>query len=113
MDIKLDGTWDLEFDENEDLIMIGGIAETSQASRFRLQLVRGECFEDTNLGMPWLTDMVDPKVSIDTKKQIISRTILSSPGAISLTSLTIVTDTQGRLAISEFKGLANEGEFSG
>lgn len=112
-DIKLGDDWDLEFDSGGDLIMVSGIEETSQASRFRLQLIRGECFEDTNLGVPWLTDMVDPQVSMDAKKQILSRTILSSPGALSLTELSVRVDTQGKLAIGSFSGISIDGEFSG
>lgn len=112
-DLKLGADWDLEFDDSGDLEMVSGIQETSQSSRFRLQLMRGECFEDENLGVPWLTDMVDPRVSIDAKKQILTRTILSAPGAISLTSLEVGMDTGGRLAVSNFSGLAEGGEFSG
>ena len=113
-DIALDENWDISFDEETgDLNLVSGIEETSQASRFRLQIVRGELFEDESIGVPWLTDMVDPRVGMDAKKQILRNTILSSPGAIDLTSLSVEVDTSGRIAISEFSGIAEEGEFTG
>lgn len=113
-DLALDENWDLVFGDDGDLQMVSSAEETSQASRFRLQVVRGELFEDESLGVPWVTDMVDPQVSIDAKKQILRQTILSSPGAVSLTELVVTVDTQGRAAIGSFSGIAQDGEtFTG
>lgn len=112
-DISLDSNWDIHFDDTGDIVFVEGPEETSQASKFRLQLIRGELFEDQNLGVPWLTDMVDPLVSMGTKKQILSRTILSSPGALSLTSLEVQFDTDNNLALGKFTGIADSGTFSG
>ena len=92
---------------------IDGPAEVSQNSAFRLQIIRGELFEDIRQGMPWLTDMVDSRVSIDAKKQHLRSTILSTPNVRNLDSLQVAVDTDGTARCS-FKGttISNE-EFSG
>lgn len=106
--------WDLQFDINGDLQFLNGPAEVSQNSAFRLQILAGELFEDTRQGVPWLTDMVDPRVSIDAKKQILRSTILSTPNVRSLDELRLSVEQGTGRAVGTFKGttISNE-EFSG
>lgn len=102
--------WDLSFDDTGDLVEASGPQETTENSKFRLQIIAGELFEDERPGVPWLTDMVDPRVSIDAKKQILRATILSTPGVQSLDSLTLaVNDTTGTAEVA-FSGTATNGE---
>ena len=75
--------FDLTFTDN-DIDMVSGGAEVSQNSAIRLQFIAGEQFDDTRVGVPWLTDMVSPQVSMVAKNQILRRTILSTPGARTL-----------------------------
>lgn len=102
--------WDVYFDESGDLIEASGAVETQQNSKFRLQIIAGELFEDTRPGVPWLTDMVDPRVSIDDKKQILRNVILSTPGALSLERLDIAVDEASGTAEASFSGTAQSGE---
>lgn len=102
--------WDVYFDESGDLIEASGAVETQQNSKFRLQIIAGELFEDTRPGVPWLTDMVDPRVSIDDKKQILRNVILSTPGALSLERLDIAVDEASGTAEASFSGTAQNGE---
>lgn len=102
--------WDVYFDDTGDLVEASGPVETTQNSKFRLQIIAGELFEDTRPGVPWLTDMVDPRVSIDTKKQILRSVILSTPGVESLDSLIIAVDDVTGTAECTFSGTATNGE---
>jgi hypothetical protein len=103
-------TWDVYFDDSGDLVEASGPQETTENSKFRLQIIAGELFEDERPGVPWLTDMVDPQVSIDAKKQILRAVVLSTPGIQSLDSLTIaVNDITGTAEVA-FSGTANNGE---
>ena len=102
--------WDVYFDESGDLVEASGAVETQQNSKFRLQIIAGELFEDTRPGVPWLTDMVDPRVSIDDKKQILRNVILSTPGALSLERLDIAVDEASGTAEASFSGTAQNGE---
>jgi len=101
--------WDVQFDESGDLVESSGAVETSQNSKFRLQIISGEMFEDERPGVPWLTDMVDPRVSIDDKKQILREVILSTPGAVSLERLDIAVDASSGTAEASFSGTAQDG----
>lgn len=105
--------WDVYFDESGDLVEASGAVETSQNSKFRLQIIAGELFEDTRPGVPWLTDMVDPRVSIDDKKQILRNVILSTPGAKSLESIVIAVNETTGTAECTFSGTAINGEDFG
>ena len=102
--------WDVYFDDSGDLVEASGAVETQQNSKFRLQIIVGELFEDTRPGVPWLTDMVDPRVSIDDKKQILRNVILSTPGALSLERLDIAVDEATGTAEASFSGTAQNGE---
>lgn len=109
--LQQDGeVWDIYFDESGDLVEASGALETTQNSKFRLQIIAGELFEDTRPGVPWLTDMVDPRVSIDDKKQILRNVILSTPGALSLERLDIAVDEASGTAEASFSGTAQNGE---
>lgn len=104
-------SWDIEFNQNGDIEEIDGAVQTTQNSKFRLQIILGECFDDTRIGMPWLTDMVSPQVSIDAKKQIIRNVIAQTPNAISVDSVVIaVSDDNGGVAQCYFRGTADDGE---
>jgi hypothetical protein len=102
--------WDVYFNESGDMVEASGAFETQQNSKFRLQIIAGELFEDTRPGVPWLTDMVDPRVSIDDKKQILRNVILSTPGALSLERLDIAVDEASGTAEASFSGTAQNGE---
>lgn len=106
-------SWDIEFTNTGDIEIIEGPRETNQNSKFRLQIIQGEMFDDTRQGMPWLTDMVNPAIDISAKKRIMERVILSTPGAISIDSMEIGVDPNG-LATAQWTGTCSTGEpFSG
>lgn len=111
-DFELDSDgWDLVI--NDDIGIVENAAMTSQDSKFSLQLIQGEVFDDNRLGMPWLTDMVNPQVSIAAKKQIIRDIIMSTPGAIELTRLEVVVDNESGIASAVFEGITDNGEVFG
>lgn len=109
-DFSLNTDGDIYFDETGDMATVEGPEETAQAAQFRLLILRGELFEDTNLGVPWVTDMVDPAVDLETKKQIIRSTVLSAPGAAELTELKLSLDTDGSIMLGSFTGITTSGE---
>lgn len=106
-------SWDIEFTNTGDIEIIEGPQETNQNSKFRLQIIQGEMFDDTRQGMPWLTDMVNPAIDISAKKRIMERVILSTPGAISIDSMEIGVDANG-MATAQWSGACSTGgSFSG
>lgn len=105
--------WDLVFDDNGNLVFVDGAEETSQNSKFRLQILAGEMFDDTRNGIPWFSDMVDPRVDIDTKKQIIRRAIQGAPGVASIDSIELGYDSEtGQMAVN-FTGTTTNGDTFG
>lgn len=111
-DFSLDSnSWDLVI--TDDIGIVENAAMTSQDSKFSLQLIQGEVFDDNRIGMPWLTDMVSPQVSIAAKKQIIRDVIMSTPGAMELTNIEIAVDTDSAIATCEFEGITDNGEIFG
>lgn len=111
-DLSLDSnSWDLVI--TDDIGIVENAAMTSQDSKFSLQLIQGEVFDDNRLGMPWLTDMVNPQVSIAAKKQIIRDIIMTTPGAIEITRLEVAVDNESGIASAVFEGITDNGEDFG
>lgn len=111
-DLSLDSnSWDLVI--TDDIGIVENAAMTSQDSKFSLQLIQGEVFDDNRIGMPWLTDMVSPQVSIAAKKQIIRDIIMTTPGAIEITLLEVVVDNESGIASAVFEGITDNGETFG
>ena len=103
-DFELDSDgWDLVI--TDDIGIVENAAMTSQDSKFSLQLIQGEVFDDNRIGMPWLTDMVNPQVSIAAKKQIIRDIIMTTPGAIEITRLEVAVDNESGIASAVFEGI--------
>lgn len=108
-DLSLDSnSWDLVI--TDDIGIVENAAMTSQDSKFSLQIIRGEVFDDNRIGMPWLTDMVSPQVSIAAKKQIIRDIIMTTPGAIEITRLEVVVDNESGIASAVFEGITDNRE---
>lgn len=108
-DFELDSDgWDLVI--TDDIGIVENAAMTSQDSKFSLQLIQGEVFDDNRIGMPWLTDMVSPQVSIAAKKQIIRDIIMTTPGAIEITRLDVVVDNESGIASAVFEGITDNAE---
>lgn len=101
-------SWDIEFTATGDIDIITGPQETNQNSKFRLQIIQGEMFDDTRQGMPWLTDMVNPAIDISAKKRIMERVILSTPGAVSVDEMDIGVSPDG-LATANWTGTCDNG----
>lgn len=111
-DLSLDSSsWDLTI--TDDIVIVENAAMTSQDSKFSLQLIQGEVFDDNRIGMPWLTDMVSPQVSIAAKKQIIRDIIMTTPGAIEITRLEVVVDNESGIASAVFEGITDNREVFG
>lgn len=105
-DFELDSDeWDLVI--TDDIGIVENAAMTSQDSKFSLQLIQGEVFDDNRIGMPWLTDMVSPQVSIAAKKQIIRDIIMTTPGAIEITRLEVAVDNESGIASAVFEGVTD------
>lgn len=101
-------TWDLEFTNTGDIEVITGARETNQNSKFRLQIIQGEMFDDTRQGMPWLTDMVNPAIDVAAKKRILERVIMSTPGAVAINRIDIGVSRDG-IATAQWEGICDDG----
>jgi hypothetical protein len=109
-DLQFSGNnWDASQDKN-DIVFVLDAAEVSQNSAIRLQFILGEQFDDTRVGVPWLTDMVSPAVGMDAKREIIRRTILNTYGVKSLEKLTLDVDANGNGTI-QFEGTTENNEY--
>lgn len=109
-DFKLTSDWDIDL-SNGDLSLISGPELTTQNATFRLNIILGEMFDDTRQGVPWLTDMVSPLVSIQSKKQILRSVIQGTVGAVSVDSITIEVLKTGQSNV-KWAGTCDGGSFS-
>ena len=112
-DLKISGdNWDASQFQN-DIEVVEGAEEVSQSSAIRLQMIEGEQFDDTRVGVPWLTDMTNALVGIDAKREIIRKTLINTQGVKSIEILTLDVDANG-IGKIYFEGTTeNEEYFNG
>jgi len=109
-DLQFSGdNWDASQNKN-DIVFVSGPAEVSQNSAIRLQFILGEQFDDTRVGVPWLTDMVSTTIDIDAKREIIRRIIIDTESVKSLEKLDLNVDVNGNGSIN-FEGTTENNEY--
>ena len=110
MDLKLDASGDLDF-EDGDLVLVDGTDAIAQDCRVRLRFFLGEWFLDTRLGVPWFQKILGQKPRLNAVRDILQRAALTTPGLLSLSDFSL--DYEGatrRLSVS-FTGHADSGSF--
>lgn len=106
MDLKLDSTGDLEF-TNNDLVIVDGIDAIKQHLHMRLMTFLGEEFQDETRGVPWFTELLVKNPSFLVIGEILKNVILDTPGITDIISF--VFDLSGRTATLDFKVLSVNG----
>lgn len=93
--------WKVDSDGNLDLVggnvqIISGIDEVAQRIRLVLLLDRGEWFENTNVGVPWLQQILGSQLSDRQIVSILQEQIVSVPGAEDVGDFQIARDRAAR-----------------
>jgi hypothetical protein len=109
VDLLLDADGDLAI-TNNDLVLVDDLAiETAQRIRIKLQLFRGEWFLNPAAGMPY-RELIWPKtVPVQTKLNVIRRTLLGDPAIASLSALSLTVDPVTRAATVAFTAVLRDG----
>ncbi len=110
MDLKLDGSHDLEI-VSGDLVLVDGVASVSQDVDIRLEFYQGEWFLDTRLGVPYFQKILGEKPRFGAVSSIIRQAILTAPGIISISDFSIQWDGISRVMAIAFKAESSEGPF--
>ena len=84
MDIKTQNN-DLVF-ENNNLVIVEGKEFVAQNLKQRLQTLLGECPLDTELGVPYIEEILGKRRSQSIVENILKDVILSTPGVVKLES---------------------------
>lgn len=100
---------DLAITDNDLTLTPRLVDEAAQSAKLRLQLLSGEVFDDTRIGVPWLTDMVNTQVDIETKRLILRRAITGSAQFGELKSLQVGVDTETGSAVAQYSATAADG----
>lgn len=82
----------------------------SQSSRFRLQFIYAEQFDNVVVGTPWLTDLVSTQVDMDTKRAILRSIIVGTYGVHQVDSLNIAV-LDSHLAVLDWNGVTKDNQF--
>lgn len=108
MDIKLDYTSDITF-ENDDLVLLDGVEAIGQDVDIRLQTFLGEWFLDTRVGMPYYTKILGQKPRLAAVESIFREAILGTPGILSISDLTLDYEGTTRALSVDFHADTTEG----
>ena len=94
-DFKLTTTGDLDLSTG-DIQLISGVEEIAQHLRIRLRFFLGEWFLDQRLGIPYIRDVFRKNPNTNVITDIITRAALSTPGVLSVDSLSFDFDSAAR-----------------
>lgn len=110
-DLKLDeSSHDLVI-EDDDLVIVDGVAAVSQEVKIRLQFFLGEWFLDTRIGVPYFEKILGQKPRITALKGLFRKAIMSTPGMISMSDYFVTYEGTTRVLTVRFTGKASSGIF--
>ncbi len=86
MDLKIDSNSDLQF-VNGDLVLLDGADEVAQRISINLRTLKGECFMDPEIGVPYIQRIFKKNTSIELITSLFRNAILADPGVSELLTL--------------------------
>lgn len=89
-------THDFEFDAQGSVVMVEGVELLAQRVRERLSTITGELLLSTDVGVPWLTDVLG-KSSGNVVQAVIRACIIGTPGVVEILDLTLEADAPRRI----------------
>lgn len=102
-------TWDLHLD-GTDVATVTGRDAIAQEIAVRLRWWRREWFLDGRKGVPYLEQIFEKGVSVDTVRAILKREIEEVPGVVAVRSLSITVDATTRHATASGQAETTEGD---
>jgi hypothetical protein len=110
MDLQLDtATGDLEFSDDNDLILIDGVDAIRQHITIRLQFFQAEWFLDERIGIPYYQEILRKAPDLNVVRSIFREAILTTPGVIAVTDLVTEYDGTTRTLTVSFSAQTEEG----
>lgn len=95
---------------NGTLAIISDAAYARQRVEVSLDFLLGEWFLDTRQGVPYFRDVLVRRPNDETVRSVLRRTILNTPGMVSVTTLTTEYDTAARKLTVFFEATYQTGE---
>ncbi len=93
---------DLVF-ENNKLVFVTGKEFVRQNLQQRLQTLLGECHLDTELGVPYIEEILGKRRQQSVVENILKDVILSTPGVVKLDSFEMSFVTETRVLTVDFE----------
>lgn len=96
--------------QNGQLVFVTGAAAVAQRVGARLKTLLGEWTFDTQLGTPWLQEIMDGQASAALVHSIISRRIRETEGVAAIETLNVAIDRTNRIVTITGRLRAETGE---
>lgn len=108
MDWKLDSTGDLDI-EDGDIAFVTGADAIAQHCSIRLKTFLGEYWLNQNIGIDYFGKILIKNPNMAVVQSLFRRTILGTPGVISLLSFSVSLDKTTRALSVTFRADSTEG----
>ena len=105
---KTDGIIDIVF-ENNKLVLVQGKEFVRQNLEQRLGTLLGECVLNTELGVPYIEEIIGKKRKQSIVENIIKDVVLSTPGVIKLDSFVLSFEESTRVLTFNFDVTSEDG----
>jgi hypothetical protein len=109
MDIKVENG-DIVI-ENNDLVLVQGVDETSQNLLANLQTFQGEWFKDTSVGVPYMQDIFVKGTPVNIISGIFKDTIAKTDGVEEINEFELDYDNQTRQLLVKAKVTSKDGDI--
>lgn len=96
-----------------DLVIVSGVDSIKQDLLMRLRFFLGEWFLDTDIGVPYLEQVLIKSPNADVTRGVFREAILATPGVKSLNSLVLAFNTGARTLTVTFRCDTELGEING
>lgn len=92
-----------------DLSLTEGKSAVAQHIKQRLQLLFGEHYLDTRVGVPYREQIIRKNPDLQVADAILKQTIIDTPGVVQLKSFTLGLDSANRIMNVSFSAITTDG----
>lgn len=97
-------------EDGRDLQLISGAARVAQSIRVRAQIFKGSWRYDRQVGVPYFQDILVFGASVELVRRRFQELISTTPGVLSIQSLSVRFDRTDATIYVEFTAVADTGE---
>ena len=108
--MQLDASWDLVLDDSGNMALLAAPDSLAQDAASAIKTFLGECFLDTTVGVPWLTQVLGQTPPLALLKQLLVSAAMTVPGVAS--AQVFISSFANRVVSGQVQVVSSTGQVS-